>query len=73
LRTDRENNFLYASSLPPFSSENARFKALKSSLAVYRLAFGQPRQEDLIEYLVSAQKKDWDEQALREQQLNLAP
>jgi len=58
--------------LPPFSSENARFKALKSSLAVYRLAFGQPRQEDLIEYLVGA-KQDWDEKELREMQLNLSP
>ena len=58
--------------LPPFSSENARFKALKRSLAVYRLAFGQPRQEDLIEYLVSAHE-DLDEQSLRALQLNLAP
>jgi hypothetical protein len=58
--------------LPPFSSENARFKALKRSLAVYRLAFGQPRQEDLIEYLAEAHV-DWDEQMLRKLQLNLAP
>ena len=58
--------------LPPFSSENAKFKALKRSLAVYRLAFGQPRQEDLIEYLADAHA-DWDEKALRELQLNLAP
>jgi len=58
--------------LPPFSSENARFKALKRSLAVYRLAFGQPRQEDLIEYLAEAHV-DRDEQMLREMQLNLAP
>ena len=58
--------------LPPFSSENAKFKALKRSLAVYRLAFGQPRQEDLIEYLVSAHE-DLDEQSLRALQLNLAP
>lgn len=58
--------------LPPFSSENARFKALKRSLAVYRLAFGQPRQEDLIEYLADA-NLDWDEGSLRKLQLNLAP
>ncbi len=58
--------------LPPFSSENARFKALKRSLAVYRLAFGQPRQEDLIEYLASS-RQDWDQHAIRELQLNLAP
>jgi hypothetical protein len=58
--------------LPPFSSENARFKALKRSLAVYRLAFGQPRQEDLIEFLAET-KQSKDEHTLRELQLNLAP
>lgn len=35
----------------PFSREEGQLKRLKSSLAVYRLAFGQPRQEDLLEYL----------------------
>lgn len=58
--------------LPPFSSENARFKALKRSLAIYRLAFGQPRQEDLIEYLTGANAK-CDAQTIKEMQLNLAP
>ena len=58
--------------LPPFSSENAKFKALKKSLAVYRLAFGQPRQEDLIEFLADAQQ-EWDERKMREIQLNLQP
>jgi hypothetical protein len=58
--------------LPPFSSENAKFKALKRSLAVYRLAFGQPRQEDLIEYL-SGMDEEHDEAVLRSMQLNLAP
>ena len=58
--------------LPPFSSENARFKALKRSLAIYRLAFGQPRQEDLLEYLAEA-NLDWDEGTLHKLQLNLAP
>jgi len=58
--------------LPPFSREKAKFKALKRSLAVYRLAFGQPRQEDLIEFLSEA-SEDMDESLLREMQLNLAP
>jgi hypothetical protein len=58
--------------LPPFSSEHARFKALKRSLAVYRLAFGQPRQEDLISFL--AEQGDGSAvAALQELQLNLAP
>jgi len=41
--------------LPPFSSEHARYRALKRSLAVYRLAFGQPRQEDLVTYLAQSE------------------
>lgn len=35
----------------PFSREVGQLERLKSSLAVYRLAFGQPRQEDLLAYL----------------------
>ena len=37
--------------LPPLSKEAARFAALRRSLVLYRLAFGQPRQEDLVAYL----------------------
>ena len=35
----------------PFSRDEARLAGLKRSLAAYRLAFGQPRQEDLIAFL----------------------
>ena len=35
----------------PFSRESARLPQLRRSLAVYRLAFGQPRQEELVEFL----------------------
>ena len=35
----------------PFSMESARLPQLRRSLAVYRLAFGQPRQEELVEFL----------------------
>jgi hypothetical protein len=35
----------------PFSREVPRFEQLKGSLALYRLAFGQPRQEDLVAFL----------------------
>lgn len=34
-----------------YSKDEARFHRLKRMLAVYRLVFGQPRQEDLLEYL----------------------
>ena len=37
--------------LLPYSREIARLKWLKKSVAVYRLAFGQPRQDDLLAYL----------------------
>lgn len=35
----------------PFSKESGRLDSLKRALAVYRMVFGQPRQEDLIHYL----------------------
>ena len=35
----------------PLSREAARLPALCASLAVYRMVFGQPRQDDLVEHL----------------------
>lgn len=35
----------------PLSRDAARYAALGRSLAVYRMVFGQPRQEDLLSYL----------------------
>ena len=35
----------------PFSKETDRYEDLKKSLALYRLAFGQPRQEELMHWL----------------------
>jgi hypothetical protein len=37
----------------PLSREVSRLANLKRTLAVYRLVFGQPRQEDLVEFLLS--------------------
>ncbi|HEV7682889.1 MAG TPA: helicase-related protein [Pyrinomonadaceae bacterium] len=37
----------------PFSSEREQLSALKRSLVVYRMVFGQNRQEDLTNYLVN--------------------
>ena len=36
----------------PLSREVGQLEALKRSLAVYRMVFGQPRQEDLVDYLL---------------------
>ena len=35
----------------PFSRDEVTVSRLRNSLAAYRLAFGQPRQEELIEFL----------------------
>lgn len=35
----------------PLSMDGARYRRLKDDLALYRLTFGQPRQEDLLEIL----------------------
>lgn len=35
----------------PFSREQAALPRLRKALALYRLAFGQPRQEELVEWL----------------------
>ena len=37
--------------IPPYSREEAHLPRLRRSLAAYRLAFGQPRQEELVDYL----------------------
>jgi hypothetical protein len=44
--------------LLPLSKEVAQLQRLKQMLAIYRLAFGQPRQEDLLAYLQTAGKVD---------------
>lgn len=36
----------------PLSRETVQLDALKRSLAVYRMVFGQPRQDDLMAYLL---------------------
>ena len=36
----------------PLSREARQLEALKRSLAVYRMVFGQPRQDDLMAYLL---------------------
>jgi hypothetical protein len=36
----------------PMSKDESRLRRLKSSLALYRMVFGQPRQDDLLEHLL---------------------
>lgn len=57
--------------MPPFSREVERYENLKKSLATYRLAFGQPRQDELIE-LFSAFQSDVVED-IADLQISLRP
>ncbi len=61
----------YALSLP-FSRETALLSWLKKSVAIYRLAFGQPRQDDLLSFLERADRT-FDDLDLSALQINLRP
>ena len=56
--------------LLPYTSEVAALKLLKRQLAAYRLVFGQPRQEELMNLIVNANMPIAEIQALT---INLAP
>ena len=56
--------------LLPYTSEVAALKLLKRQLAAYRLVFGQPRQEELMNLIVNAAMPIDEIQALT---INLAP
>lgn len=57
----------------PFSRETQRLEWLKRSLTVYRLAFGQPRQDDLLSYLVGLLEGDMTMDELESLQIRLQP
>ena len=56
----------------PLSRDEARLRDLKSSLAVYRLAIGQSRQEELVEFLKERCGPD-DIEKLDELKIDLSP
>lgn len=56
--------------LTPFTREHAQLARLKRRLALYRLVFGQPRQEDLLAYLETTGMADRD---LSRWKIDLAP
>ena len=53
----------------PFSSEAANLPRLRKTLAAYRLAFGQPRQEELVEFL----GEKFSEEELKRLRIDLSP
>ena len=59
--------------LLPFSREVDELRRLLGSLAVYRLAFGQPRQEDLVEYLRRRRDEYAGDRDLEQFRISLAP
>jgi hypothetical protein len=57
----------------PFSREVSRLAWLKRSLTVYRLAFGQPRQDDLLDYLQNLAGEGMEASLLSDLQIRLEP
>lgn len=55
----------------PFSREVSRYEKLTRALANYRLAFGQPRQNELMDFL--SQDNQPDAQDLKDLMINLQP
>ncbi|PBB80299.1 DEAD/DEAH box helicase [Mesorhizobium sp. WSM3879] len=58
--------------LIPLSREEKRLQWLKRSLTVYRLAFGQPRQDDLLAHLVRLVGDGFDASEFDELQIQVA-
>lgn len=56
-----------------YSREEPHFKRLKKMLAVYRLVFGQPRQEDLLAYLADKAGDSQDAWDPNNWRISLAP
>lgn len=57
----------------PLSRDRARLEALRRSLAIYRLVFGQPRQDDLVAYLQTRFSEDEIKQLQDELRIDLSP
>jgi len=57
----------------PLSRDRSRLETLKRSLVVYRLAFGQPRQEELVAYLQEHLGPEEIDQLKSELRIDLAP
>lgn len=57
----------------PLSRDKERLYALRRSLAVYRMVFGQNRQEDLIDFLLTEIPEDKREGFVHELQIDLRP
>jgi hypothetical protein len=57
----------------PLSRDAARMEALRRTLAVYRMVFGQSRQEDLVSYLLTHLPPDEISKVVDQLRIDLAP
>jgi hypothetical protein len=57
----------------PLSRDVGRMEALRRTLAVYRMVFGQSRQEDLITYLLTQVPEQEIKQVIEELRIDLRP
>lgn len=59
--------------LYPYSRDERRYRALQRSLGAYRMVFGQPRQDELLAYLLSRVDAERLEQLSDSLRIDLAP
>lgn len=57
----------------PLSRDLERLDSLRRVLAVYRMVFGQPRQDDLLEYILEHADSDRLRELIAELTIDLAP
>ena len=57
----------------PLSREIGRLAALRRSVAAYRLVIGQPRQDDLLQWLAARYSEDELTRLQEELRIDLAP
>ena len=57
----------------PLSRDIERLQDLKKTLAVYRMVFGQPRQDDLVEFLKRYMDEEEISQAIQNLRIDLSP
>ena len=71
--TDGEARIQRHSPVLPLSRDAARVDALRHSLVVYRMVFGQPRQDDLLEFILREVPEDRRESLAEALTIDLSP
>ena len=57
----------------PLRKERAFMEDLRRSLAVYRMVFGQPRQQDLVNYILKHVREEQREDLKKSLRIDLSP